>query len=361
LINVFTYTGVCLLIYAFIYENRPRKSAKATAKVETVKVPPDTSWTEKPVEVKETKNLKPETQENSGNVNFGECTDTVSSTLPCEEECPAKPTTTVKVSESSKNMLTEKVRHPRIVWSEAGSEKTKEDTQSVLEKRIKRFRMENVSNSNTFAAPATTVETKKVSEDDEKLRKRAERFKVNYTSPVHMWKNETANAHPRDHSPVHSRSVKTAIDNLGDEFTRKVNRMVRFNTFVVTLVWKHFLIEMKLFTNESFSALSWALFSVAFLLIAAITLFALLYLIQHTEKKVEDKKLASTKRKLQNDSKPLEEVKEIEEEEEEEEDEEIVQSISGPITNQPTILTSSNDSAKEKAREVIKNALQTVV
>ncbi|KAL1240887.1 Acetyl-CoA decarbonylase/synthase complex subunit beta [Trichinella spiralis] len=182
---------------------RPRKSAKATAKVETVKVPPDTSWTEKPVEVKETKNLKPETQENSGNVNFGECTDTVSSTLPCEEECPAKPTTTVKVSESSKNMLTEKVRHPRIVWSEAGSEKTKEDTQSVLEKRIKRFRMENVSNSNTFAAPATTVETKKVSEDDEKLRKRAERFKVNYTSPVH------------------SRSVKTAIDNLGDEFTRK--------------------------------------------------------------------------------------------------------------------------------------------
>ncbi|KRX26616.1 hypothetical protein T07_12018 [Trichinella nelsoni] len=191
---------------------RPRKSAKATAKVETVKVPPDTSWTEKPVEVKETKNLKSETQENSGNVNFGECTDTVSSTLPCEEECPAKPTTTVKVSESSKNMLTEKVRHPRIVWSEAGSEKTKEDTQSVLEKRIKRFRMENVSNSNTFAAPATTVETKKVSEDDEKLRKRAERFKVNYTSPVH------------------SRSVKIAIDNLGDEFTRKVNRMVRFNT-----------------------------------------------------------------------------------------------------------------------------------
>ncbi|OUC40127.1 hypothetical protein D917_00753 [Trichinella nativa] len=178
---------------------RPRKSAKATAKVETVKVPPDTSWTEKPVEVKETKNLKPETQENSGNVNFGECTDTVSSTLPCEEECPAKPTTTVKVSESSTNMLTEKVRHPRIVWSEAGSEKTK-------------FRMENVSNSNTFAAPATNVETKKVSEADEKLRKRAERFKINYTSPVH------------------SRSVKTAIDNLGDEFTRKVNRMVRFNT-----------------------------------------------------------------------------------------------------------------------------------
>ncbi|KRX26622.1 hypothetical protein T07_10468 [Trichinella nelsoni] len=135
---------------------------------------------------------------------------------------------------------------------------------------------------------------------------------------------------------------------------------------------------MKLFTNESFPALSWALFSVAFLLIAAITLVALLYLIQHTEKKVEDKKLASTKRKLQNDSKPLEEVKEIEEEEEEEEDDEevleenkpsflrkrkfqIVQSISGPITNQPTILTSSNDSAKEKAREVIKNALQTVV
>ncbi|KAL1227561.1 DNA translocase FtsK [Trichinella spiralis] len=292
---------------------RPRKSAKATAKVETVKVPPDTSWTEKPVEVKETKNLKPETQENSGNVNFGECTDTVSSTLPCEEECPAKPTTTVKVSESSKNMLTEKVRHPREV------KRRKEDTQSVLEKRIKRFRMENVSNSNTFAAPATTVETKKVSEDDEKLRKRAERFKVNYTSPVH------------------SRSVKTAIDNLGDEL---------LGSFVVTLVWKHFLIEMKLFTNESFSALSWALFSVAFLLIAAITLFALLYLIQHTEKKVEDKKLASTKRKLQNDSKPLEE---------------IVQSISGPITNQPTILTSSNDSAKEKAREVIKNALQTVV
>ncbi|KRX58612.1 hypothetical protein T09_5830 [Trichinella sp. T9] len=166
-----------------------------------------------------------------------------------------------------------------------------------------------------------------------------------------MWKNETANALPRDHY---------------------------FPSFVVTLVWQHFFIEMKLFTSESFSALSWALFSIAFLLIAAITLFALLYLIQHTEKKVEDKKLASTKRKLQNDCKPLEEVKEIEEEEEEEEDDEevleenkpsflrkrkfqIVQSISGPITNQPTILTSSNDSAKEKAREVIKNALQTVV
>ncbi|KRZ80388.1 hypothetical protein T10_330 [Trichinella papuae] len=133
---------------------------------------------------------------------------------------------------------------------------------------------------------------------------------------------------------------------------------------------------MKLFTNESFSALSWALFSVLFLLIAAVTLLALLYFIQHTEKKVEDKKLASTtKRKLQNDSKPLEEVKEIEEEEEEDEDEEeenkpsflrkrkfqIIQSISGPITNQPTILTSPNDSAKEKARDVIKNALQTVV
>ncbi|KAL1239105.1 putative transporter mfc1 [Trichinella pseudospiralis] len=138
---------------------------------------------------------------------------------------------------------------------------------------------------------------------------------------------------------------------------------------------------MKLFTNEPFSALSWALFSVVFLLIAAVTLLALLYFIQHTERKVEDKKLSSTtKRKLQNDSKPLEEVKEIEEEEEEDDDDEeeeeeeeenkpsflrkrkfqIVQSISGPITNQPTILTSPNDSAKEKARDVIKNALQTV-
>ncbi|XP_003376796.1 conserved hypothetical protein [Trichinella spiralis] len=186
-----------------------------------------------------------------------------------------------------------------------------------------------------------------------------------------MWKNETANAHPRDHVKF---SKQLACENslaalhgllfpLSSLFPfHKLHFLLSTSTFfVVTLVWKHFLIEMKLFTNESFSALSWALFSVAFLLIAAITLFALLYLIQHTEKKVEDKKLASTKRKLQNDSKPLEEVKEIEEEEEEEEDEEIVQSISGPITNQPTILTSSNDSAKEKAREVIKNALQTVV
>ncbi|KRZ44155.1 hypothetical protein T4C_8136 [Trichinella pseudospiralis] len=189
----------------------PRKSAKAAAKVETVKVPPDTSWTEKPVEVKESKNLKPEKQENSCKTNFAESADTVSSTLPSEEECPAKPTT-VKVSESSKNVLAEKVRHPRIVWSEASSEKPKEDTQSVLEKRIKRFRMENVNNSNTFAADATTVETKKVSEEEERLRKRAERFKINYVSPVH------------------SKSVKIATDNLGDEFTRKVNRMVRFNT-----------------------------------------------------------------------------------------------------------------------------------
>ncbi|KRX76579.1 hypothetical protein T06_14610 [Trichinella sp. T6] len=204
-----------------------------------------------------------------------------------------------------------------------------------------------------------------------------------------MWKNETANAHPRDHVKF---SKQLACENslaalhgllfpLSFLFPfHKLHFLLSTSTFfVVTLVWQHFFIEMKLFTSESFSALSWALFSIAFLLIAAITLFALLYLIQHTEKKVEDKKLASTKRKLQNDCKPLEEVKEIEEEEEEEEDDDeevleenkpsflrkrkfqIVQSISGPITNQPTILTSSNDSAKEKAREVIKNALQTVV